>query len=187
MHGFDRSCAVWPRTLWKIPSESARTSWIIRERQKWCTVGIISGKSSKNRSLGAPGQIYCPDNHLSFRRELLAGVPGPDPRSSTPQTRSDDHGLFTVQDSSFWDNCRILFVLSNSINSLKFNLIIPASVCLFYLSIFHCYRSSFFSPCFGYLRGSSSPRLDKIPQPWIVRDSWSEDKHQGTKSFLFQI
>ena len=63
------------RTLWKIPSESVRTSWIIGERQKWCTVGIISGKSSKNRSLGAPGQIYCPDNHLSFRRELLAGVP----------------------------------------------------------------------------------------------------------------
>ena len=70
----------------------ARTSWIIGERQKWCTVGIISGKSSKNRSLGAPGQIYCPDNHLSFRRESLAGVPGPDPRSQIPGPRSQVPG-----------------------------------------------------------------------------------------------
>ena len=115
-------CAVWPRTLWKIPSESARTSWIIGERQKWCTVGIISGKSSKNRSLGAPGQIYCPDNHLSFRRESLAGVPArtrsqiPGPRSqiSGPRTRSQvldssDEILrpWVVQDFSIWDNCRI--------------------------------------------------------------------------------
>ena len=130
MHGFDRSCAVWPRTLWKIPSESARTSWIIRERQKWCTVGIISGKSSKNRSLGAPGQIYCPDNHLSFRRESLAGVPGPDPRSSTPQTRSYDHGLFRTLHSEtiarFYLFYRMVSIPWSLIKSFQ-----PLFVCLF--------------------------------------------------------
>ena len=139
MHGFDRPRAVWPRTLWKIPSESACTSWIIGERQKWCTVGIISGKSSKNRSLGAPGQIYCPDNHLSFRRESLAGVPGPDPRSqvpgprsqvpgpdprsSTPQTRSYDHGLFRTLHSG--TIAGFLFVSLNSVDSMQLNRSIP--------------------------------------------------------------
>ena len=185
MHGFDRSCAVWPRTLWKIPSESARTSWIVRERQKWCTVGIISGKSSKNRSLGAPGQIYCPDNHLSFRRESLAGVPGPDPRSSTPQTRSYDHGLFrTLHSETIAGFCLFYRILSIPWSLIKsFQPLFVCFICLFFIVIV----LHFFLPVLDTCGGPPLLAWTRSRNRGLFRIPGPKTNIRGLKVFFFKF
>ena len=101
---------VWSHTSWKIPSENKLTFWIIGGRQKCYTVGIIWWKASKKWSLGSLGQIYCHDIHLSIRRDSLAGVLGPDPRSATSQTRYCNLESVRIPPSLFDISCALLVV-----------------------------------------------------------------------------